>query len=424
MISTRRSIVAHNLSFDLPGSHKERRFMSYFHAQSVPDLSGCFNSSFWNRLVLQVGRREPAIHHALVALSAAHENFKLKQIPEEAEARQSNNRFSIQQYNTAIKHLSRQLSSGKGASGSEIALICCVVFICFESLQGNLELALAHLESGLCILRNWRKETSSLSYRCSEMIGRDIIINIFLRLEIQASGFLKTRKPQLEMLTAGVDSKVKPPISANFHNIEEAKDSQEKLTVWLFRYLALNAKYKSVPPAERPAAVTLEHIELETQFQLFSVGVEGLMKKPLSPLDFRAAMVLKIRYEVTLVMLAKTSPALPVPNREPRDVTSHYRALISMSESLIRDPRTKKITSAPAFSFDANVVAPLYFTAMNCPDPAMCQEALNLLKISPRREGLFDAATVAQIAEKKIGLSHDDACFVVPIKREESPLKV
>ena len=424
MIPTRRSIAAANLSFDLPGNYKERRFMSYFHDQSVPDLSGCFNSSFWNRLVLQVGRREPAIHHALVALSAAHENFKLKQVPEEAEARDSNIRFSMQQYNKAIKHLSQQLSSGKELLGPEVALICCVVFICLESLQGNLETALTHLESGLNILRNWRKETSSLSYRSSEMIGRDHIINMFLRLEIQAAGFLKTRKPQLEMLTAAVDSKVKPPISATFHSIEEAMNSQGKLTVWLFRYLALNAKYKSVPHAERPAAVTLEHIELETQFQLFSLGVEGLMKKCLSPLDFRAALVLKIRYEVTLMMLATTSPACPVPNMQPRDLTSHYRSLISMSASLLRDSKTKKISSSPAFSFDANVVGPLYFTAMNCPDSMMCKQALNLLKAAPRREGLFDAATVAQIAEKKIGPSDDDACFVVNIKREESPMNI
>ena len=422
-LPTRRSIVAHHLSFDFPGSQKERRFMSYFHEQSVPDLAGIFNSNFWNRIVLQVGRREPAIHHALVALSAAHENFKLKQDPEEADARASNQSFAIQQYNKAIKHLSEHLSSGTGRVGAEVALICCVVFICLESLQGNLELALAHLESGLSILRNWRKEIDSPLSRGSEIIGKEILINLFLRLEIQASGFLKTRKPQLEMLTAGLDSRVRPPISATFRNIDEAKDSQEKLTVWLFRYLALNAKYKSVASSERPPSVTLEHIELKTQFQLFSVGLEGLLKKPLSTLDHRAAIVLKIRYEVTLIMLATTSPALPMPKTQPHDLRWHYRSLISLSESLLRNPKSKKIPSAPVFSFDANIVAPLYFTAMNCPDPAMCQEALYLLKVSPRREGVFDAATVAQVAEKKIGLAKDEACFVVPLKREKSPME-
>lgn len=424
MISACRSIVSHNPSLDLPGSQKERRFMSYFYDQSVPDLSGCFNSSFWNRLVLQIGRREPAIHHALVALSAAHENFKLKQIPEEAESRDSNYRFSMQQYNKAIQYLSGHLTSGNGKWGAEVALICCVVFICYESIQGNLELALAHLESGLGILRNWRKDTNPSSSQGNEIMGKDILINVFLRLEIQASGFLKTRKPQLEMLTAGVDSSVKPPISAVLRNIDEARDHQEKLTVWLFRFLALNAKYKSVPPAERPAAVTLEHMELETQFQLFSVGIEGLLEKSLNALDYRAATVLKIRYHVTFIMLATSSPALPVPQPKPRDLSSHYRALISMSESLLRKPKSKAISLSPSFSFDANVVAPLYFTAMNCPDSSMCQEALYLLKVSPRREGLFDAATVAQIAEKKIAISNDEACFIVPLKREESPIKL
>ena len=394
--------------------------MSYFNDQSVPDLSGCFNSSFWNRLVLQVGRREPAIHHSLVALGAAHENFKLKQMPQEAESKDANYRFSVQQYNKAIQHL----TSGSGRWGEEVALICCVVFICFESLQGNLEQALAHLESGLGILRNWRKEPSTPSSRSSEIVGKDILVNLFLRLEIQASGFLKTRKPQLEMLTAGIEPGVKPPISATFHTVDEARDSQEKLTVWLFRFLALNAKYKSVPAPERPAAVTLEHLELETQFQLFSVGIDGLLRRSLGALDLRAAKVLKIRYEVTFIMLATSSPALSISETKTRDLSSHYRALISMSESLLYKHNSKKISSSPCFSFDANIVAPLYFTAMNCPDPSMSWEALYLLKIAPRREGIFDAATVAQIAEKKIGLPNSEACFVVPFKREESPIKI
>ena len=424
MLPTRRSMVTLGISINLPGNKKERRFMAYFNDQSVPDLSGCFNSSFWNRLVLQIGRQEPAIHHSLVALSAAHENFKLKEMPQEAESKDSNYRFSMQQYNKAIQHLSEHLNSGHGRWGSEVALICCIVFICFESLQGNLELALAHLESGLSILRSWRKQPSTPSSRSSEIVGKDILTNLFLRLEIQATGFLKTRKPQLDLLTASVERGIKPPISATFHSVDEARDSQEKLTIWLFRFLALNAKYKSIPALERPAAVTLEHLELETQFQLFLVGIDGLLKKPLKTLDFRAAKVLKIRYEVTFIMLATSSPALSTGETKINDVSSHYRALISMSESLLYKPNSKTISSLPSFSFDANVVAPLYFTATNCPDPSMSREALYLLKIAPRREGIFDAATVAQIAEKKIGLPNTEACFVVPYKREESPIEI
>lgn len=398
IISTPGSITSHTLSFDLPGSTRERRFMHFFQDQTAPDLSGCFNSSFWNRLVLQSGRREPAIHHALVALSAAHETFKMNDLTDYIDV---HHQFPMQQYNKAIQHLSSHLSNN-ARWGTEIALICCMIFICFESVRGNLDSALAHLQSGLNIMRDWRRNKSS---RNPELVGRETLIKMFLRLEIQAVAFIRnSRQPQLDMLTASADSGSKPDVSTCFLNLDQARESQEKLVVWLFRFLALNAEYQNVPPLKRPASVLLEHMELQTQFQLFSVAIDAFLENPITQVsvhDLRGAIALKLRQKVTYIMLTTSSPALGEAEKRSTDVIPEFRNLISLAESLVNDPDTKEVAPIPCFSFDTSVIAPLYYVAINCPDPALTQRAMQILSAVPRREGLFDAATVCKIAQKK-----------------------
>jgi hypothetical protein len=58
---------------------------------------------------------------------------------------------------------------------------------------------------------------------------------------------------------------------------------------------------------------------------------------------------------------------------------------------------------APKFTADIGIIAPLYYVAMNCPNPPIRQRALDVLRI-PRREGLWDSVLISNIAEKVQGV--------------------
>ncbi|KAI2606693.1 hypothetical protein GGR54DRAFT_652275 [Hypoxylon sp. NC1633] len=170
---------------------------------------------FWRRLVPQVGHSDPAVRHALIALGAAYESAQLQlQLqqqqqqtsqhyamagvgmgmgsgtsypdvtsrastptelpyrpytavstppPEEDGAHHSCHHridqlelFTIQQYNLSIYHLQRNAAQPALPSpldSVETTLICCLVFVCIETSRGNEAAALAHVASGLQIIR-------------------------------------------------------------------------------------------------------------------------------------------------------------------------------------------------------------------------------------------------------------------------------
>jgi hypothetical protein len=52
---------------------EEKRAIYYFREKAAPVLAGSLDSSFWNRLVLQVGDSEPAVRLAIMAVGSLFE---------------------------------------------------------------------------------------------------------------------------------------------------------------------------------------------------------------------------------------------------------------------------------------------------------------------------------------------------------------
>ena len=94
----------------------------------VPRLCGVFDATFWGRLVLQASQHEPAIRHAVIALSSLHENFETSDLSKESLGRDT---FALQHYVKAIECLV-QPQHGQSKHTADVALMACVLFICFE----------------------------------------------------------------------------------------------------------------------------------------------------------------------------------------------------------------------------------------------------------------------------------------------------
>jgi len=112
----------------LPKNGEERQFFKHFSSQTVSQLSGVFGSTFWERHVLQASLHEPAIWHATIALGAAHHKIGCKSGCETIRVPEN---FAVRQYMKAISCLTKPNNHGKQLNRNA-ALICCVLFICFE----------------------------------------------------------------------------------------------------------------------------------------------------------------------------------------------------------------------------------------------------------------------------------------------------
>lgn len=84
---------------------------------------------------------EPALKHAIIALGALHENFTYQEYDT------TNKQFAITQYSKAIQSLRKSLASG--AQQPLTALLTCILFVVFDSMQGSFESALVRTLLGM-----------------------------------------------------------------------------------------------------------------------------------------------------------------------------------------------------------------------------------------------------------------------------------
>jgi hypothetical protein len=111
----------------LLGTDQERRCFDYFRRRTAPQLSGPFDSTFWDRLLLQATHHQPAVWHAVAALGSLHRHFEQRH-PDVSE---DDDGFALQQYVKAIGFVLMPIRE-QGKQAADVALMTCVLFTCFE----------------------------------------------------------------------------------------------------------------------------------------------------------------------------------------------------------------------------------------------------------------------------------------------------
>jgi hypothetical protein len=135
-------------------SSDERRAVEFFHRKAAPQLSGYFHSRFWSELVLQVAVDEPAVRHAMIALSSIYEGdvYAKAASPDTALKLQG---FGLESYNKAIRLLISDMRNGESV---RVPLITCIIFVCVDCLRRDIPVALKHIEGGMKLLEMWRNK--------------------------------------------------------------------------------------------------------------------------------------------------------------------------------------------------------------------------------------------------------------------------
>lgn len=124
-------VVTANPAFYTWASDEDRRCFDFFLNRTASQLSGFWDSDFWNCLVLRATHHQPAIRHAVLALGSLHERFEagdrsvMSRIWDKGEGG-----YALKQYNQAIHQLIKPASEGQQAV--DVCLIACMLFACFE----------------------------------------------------------------------------------------------------------------------------------------------------------------------------------------------------------------------------------------------------------------------------------------------------
>lgn len=418
----RRSGVVHNntisetqtpvtLFYEWASSDEKRSFHFFQHV-TAPCLSADFDGAFWRVLVLQICQTEPAVKHAVLAVSSLHESMVRGTFAPYVDTgdRQS---FALWQYNKAITCLLDQMREADAKP--LVPLLTCVLFVCIEFMQGKDRESLIHLDQGRQILSQLGRKVTMRNPEVD--VIKQHLVPMYTRLSLTLQMFGGDSvpiPPQLKLITdvpmmfESIDdvryalydfmeeclrfTKKFKFRNEEEDNMREFEEEQEYLLRKLSRFNVAFSLFQSTHGKySAPGCMALIEIHLKTAFiwvsTALSVGQETVFDDHVT--TFSAIIPL-----ATAFMDAISSPPRETPNSRPGP--SATSAIAAASD-------TRRFSAM--FTFETHIIAPLYFVATKCRHPIIRRSALELLRRTPgRRENLWRADTMATLAEHTIKL--------------------
>jgi hypothetical protein len=386
-------------------NEKERRAFAFFCERTAK----CFQSDFSSFYLLQAVHEQPAIRHAVIALGGIHEIFGLDK--ERLNGTSLTDPFSERQYGKAIVLL---LNSTKvpSAHPTEVVLISCLLFACFESLRGHIKSAMIHVRCGMKLLHQAADSNALAGFA---YIPQNIIRSLFTRLDNQmmelGGSTLLIMLKEAERLPPFPDLE----FPETFRNIE---DAYESFDVFLNRTLRVHRVLEMLlaDPLEFSDSETLL-LDIETERgkchqyldhwsracnQYFMTEGPQYDESP----DNNKYVLRIWRATAKIFLSVKLTDAEETWDQFQGD----FNTIVTLSETLIGSSyitnKSSRIT--PSFSFHLGLLSPLFLTSIRCRDPKIRRRALHLLSSSRRCEGIWDSHLASTVAKHVIDAEAKD----------------
>lgn len=405
--------IVHEPFFDIFGDEQEHRYFQLYqdHAEEV---NGPFTSDFWTRLVLQASHHEESVRYAVVALGALQKTREVSPASSPKIGTDSilkaHNEFAFNIYQKAIVRLRESLESGE--ISPKIALIACILFVCFEIYHGDLMAALAQVLSGVRLLQEWKgssiDDLSDLDFVSGSGASLDDqLTQIFAELDIQARTFMRVRQtPFPSTCPMIVEQDTLPSlIPLAYRSLEEARYSFTLLQTRTMRLDALSGYSRWNLLSEYQVEQLESHMALLNDWaDAFAPILYRAQNDTAYASDLRGAQCLHAHWLMAVMVIQSTF----YPEETYFDThIDDFRQIVSDLRPIVEDAHRNKTNSdssstpclAEGFTFEETTVTPLYMTATKCRDRSLRRQAIVLLQKAPRREGIFDSLMAAKIAQ-------------------------
>ncbi|MCJ1390371.1 hypothetical protein MMC18_003230 [Xylographa bjoerkii] len=233
---------------------------------------------------------------------------------------------------------------------------------------------------------------------------------IFSRLSVQSMLCGEQRR---FLITLDIPDLAEDRATVPFPTVPEARTCHDYLTKGTLSFVQESYDYAS----DAHHCVKLERWRavLQAQHRCWRARFELLMNASASDMsgqEIRGSQILQI-ISVNATILLSTCMSLEQSSFDSH--TKHFSNIVSRA-SLISEwpyctnaivtclahsslPAASLLKPRPSFAFEMGVIPPLYFTALKCRDRIIRRQAISLLSTTlPRKEGLWDARTLAKAA--------------------------
>ncbi|KAK0722907.1 hypothetical protein B0T26DRAFT_239941 [Lasiosphaeria miniovina] len=393
-------------------SADEKRSFHFFQNVTAPCLSGDFDGDFWRVLVLQICQTEPAVKHAVLAVSSLHEAMVQASVAPYAD-NDDRHSFALYQYNKSISCMLGQMRYVDARP--LVPLLTCVLFVCIELMQSKDHESLMHLQQGHQILSQMARKPPT---RKPELdIIKQHLVPMYTRLSLTSLllgvdpvAIPKPLKPMTEVPSVfnGIDDvryalydfmdeclrfakKSRPAKSgdASPEELHAFENEQHYLLGKLAKFNVSFSLYQSTKSRDAPpGALALIQIHVHTVY----IWISTALSKNETVFDNYVST-----FSAIIPLAAAFMDTLLAPRA--RDHPSG-KAAASCTPSAADTRRFSAV-----FTFEMHIIAPLYFVATRCRHPLIRRAALELLRRNPtRRENVWRANVMANLAEHTIRL--------------------
>jgi hypothetical protein len=342
---------------------------------------------------MQLSRSEPAIRHAVNAISYAAKSALNGNLKRHSDPR------VLKESNQAIRCVAEAME--KSPSSRLVPLVICLLFTCLEFIHGTIDSAIVHSRSGFKIME-------STHQFLEDAHERDTIVRhvepVFERLEI----LWKLFGHRLDATKAFIE-----PHNLPFQCLQDVQSA-------LVDFLSLSIGFVHISGAKiQEGTVQVDDLLEQYRLQQMAVAWEEKFEKFLAKKsedelnDMKiTASIFRMQAKAMKIWLAL---CLSIEESVSDLHNAEYAKIVGLGEEVIANQSSKSPVRQDMcadddvwMSFDMQVIAPLYLTALKCRVPSVRRKAVLLISQGPRREGLWDAHTACKMAETIIDAEEEN----------------
>ncbi|KAL2845043.1 hypothetical protein BJY01DRAFT_247864 [Aspergillus pseudoustus] len=394
----------------------ERRSFNYFHSFTVPMMNGWFDHRVWNRLVLQMAQSEPAVCHAIVAVSALQEvseSCGLAILPEDISDR--THRFALYQYSRSLKYLTVRMGSNDPHVRNTV-LVCCILFIVFELLRGNYDQAILHLQNGMHVLGAGKFDYHAL-YQAHPALERNVedsLAAALVHLDLQSAHFGASNTHTQLDLALLEDRGGCWPKPVEFESLQDAWVMRDRIFLQFCMFSALCETLSEADITADFATLSTEQKKQQIQLLNFAHALDALEQTCIQ----RGAMSEKDRGSLELlrmhhmgVSVITDSCLIKSPKVIFRIYSERFDKVVDLAEQITARFLDRRRAAGPRLTLlmETGILGPMCLVIDKCQNVAIAQRALRVMESWPHREGLWDSTLASNVASGRIMNIQEDA---------------
>lgn len=430
----------------------DAQYFDLFRVQTAAQLSGYFNSNFWTQRVLQGCHAEPAIRHAVVALGALYKTLELSTDPPAVttDAAMAQYNYAMKHWQVAVKQYSEACKAIMSLDGDIIdqhrtRLMAIILLACFDSFIGDHKQGIVQIQTGLGILQKIKTAHQTPTRPGEGAIEEDLVM-LFTRLAIQAKSYdmaFHFPPPYVIMLSSShaggepsspasdhsvPDENASQPPNRPFESLFEARTVSDELCKALLTFIEKLQLAKSDPSYVLPAAWKVYGMGLKDRLSAWAEAYEPIFRARFDPAishlersGIAALKMFQINTNILFLMMFCDNEV------QFDSFMPHFKAIVDLGWEVVSEDERRAAAAGdftkggfrsgkyapnhlkPSFAADLGIVPPLYVVATKCRDPRLRRQAIQLLRSSARREGMWDSELTARIGEWCMQVEEYDA---------------